>query len=157
MKKFIIILTVCIISVGFLNSQEKTTAKYDDIKDMLIKQCSILEEYIKGCKNVKEAKDVVLLLNKYTDSCKALIPDLKALMKKYGSLEKVIGDKPPEELKPHLDKRRDLTEQLLGASIDLGKYKEDPAVKKAQEEVTKVLQEINQITNPKKEGEEEVE
>lgn len=157
MKKFIFVLTVVIISFVLLNAQEKQTEKYDDIKDMIVMQCKILEEYIKGCEKVKEAKDVVVLLTKYKDGCKALIPDLKALMKKYGSLEKVVGENPPEELKPHLEKMKDLTQRLFGASMALGKYKDDPEVKKAQEEVRKVRQEINQITNPKKEGEKEKE
>jgi len=157
MKKSIILLTVCIISFGLLNAQVLEPEKYVDIKDMIIMQCSILEDYIKGCENVKETKDVVVLLTKYKDSCKAMIPDLKKLIKKYGSLEKIIGENPPENLKPHLTKMQELTQKLFGASMELGKYKEDPAVKKAQEEVTKVRQEINQVTNPKKEGEEEEE
>jgi hypothetical protein len=155
MKKFIVLLTLCIIASGLSNAQALKPEKYEDIKNMIISQCKILEEYIKGCENVKEAKDVVVLLTKYKNGCQALIPDLKALMKKYGSLEKVIGKNPPENLKPDLKKMEELTQQLFGASIALGKYKEDPDVKKAQEEVNKVRQEINRITNPKKEGEED--
>ncbi len=155
MKKFIVLLTLCIIASGLSNAQALEPEKYEDIKNMIISQCKILEEYIKGCENVKEAKDVVVLLTKYKNGCQALLPDLKALMKKYGSLEKVIGENPPENLKPDLKKMEELTQQLFGASIALGKYKEDPDVKKTQEEVNKVLQEINRITNPKKEGEEE--
>ncbi|MCK5056943.1 MAG: hypothetical protein KAT34_09830 [Candidatus Aminicenantes bacterium] len=155
MKKFIVLLTLCIIASGLSNAQALEPEKYEDIKNMIISQCKILEEYIKGCENVKEAKDVVVLLTKYKNGCQALLPDLKALMKKYGSLEKVIGENPPENLKPDLKKMEELTQQLFGASIALGKYKEDPDVKKAQEEVNKVRQEINRITNPKKEGEEE--
>jgi hypothetical protein len=155
MKKLFLICTIAILSIALLNAQE--LEKYSDVIDMIVKQSNILEEYIKGCENVKEAKDVVVLLTKYKDGFKVLIPDLKTLVKNYGPLGELFKDNPPENVKPHLKRMEELSQKLFGASMELGKYKEDPEVKKAQAEVVKVQMEIAQITNPKKEGEEKKE
>ena len=155
MKKIFLVMTIAIFSFTLLNAQ--ALEEYSDVIDMIVKQNKVLEEYIKGCENAKEAKDVVVLLTKYKDSFKALIPELKALVKKYGPLGEIFKDNPPEHVKPYIKKNEELIQSLLGASIELGKYKDDPEVKKVTEEVQKVQQEVNAIVNPKKEGEEEIE
>lgn len=155
MKKIFLIFTIAVFAFTLSNAQE--LEEYSDVIDMIAKQNKILEEYIKGCENAKEAKDVVVLLTKYKDGFKALIPELKALVKKYGPLGEIFKDNPPEHVKPYIKKNEELIQSLLGASIELGKYKDDPEVKKVQEEVRKVQMEINGIINPKKEGEEEKE
>lgn len=155
MKKLFLVFTIAIFSFTLSNAQE--LEEYSDIIDMLVKQSKIMEEYIKGCENVKEAKDVVVLLTRYKEGSKTLIPDLKTLIKKYGPFEKLFGENPPENVKPHIKKIEELTQKFYGASMALGKYKDDPEVKKANDELRKVLMEIGQITKPKKEGEEEKE
>ena len=155
MKKIFLIFTIAIFTFTLANTQE--VEEYSDIIDMIVKQNKVLAEYIKGCENAKEAQDVVVLLTNYKNGFKALIPDLKTLVEKYGPLGEIFDDNPPEHVKPHLKKNEELVQALLGASIELGKYKDDPEVKKVTEEVQKVQMEISSIINPKKEGEEEKE
>lgn len=155
MKKIFLVFTIAIFA--FTLSYAREVEEYSDVIDMIVKQNKVLEEYIKGCENAKEAKDVVVLLTNYKDGFKALIPDLKTLVKKYGPLGEIFNDNPPEHVKPHLKKNEELVQAMLGAAINLGKYRDDPEVKKVTEEVLKVQSEIGQIVNPQKEGEEKKE
>lgn len=149
MKKFILVLTVVIISFVLLNAD---TGKYTDVKELLTIQAKVFEEYIKGCESAKDAKDVAVVINKMTDGFKSMIPHIKALAKKYGNLEEVFDKNPPEELKPDIEKMEELSKKMVGASMKLGQYIQDPEVKKANEEFQKVMKEMEQIVKPKTEA-----
>jgi hypothetical protein len=152
MKKLVLGLMVIIISFVLLNANPDQ-GKYADIKDLLAKQTKIFDEYIKACENVKEAKDVVALINNFKEGFQSLIPDLKALVKKYGDLEKLFEDNPPEELKPDLEKIEELSKKMSGVSVKLAPYAQDPEVLKAQQEFLEVMLEMKEIVKPKTEEE----
>lgn len=150
MKKFVLGFIVMLISFVLLDANPGQD-KYADIKDLLAKQTKVFEEYIKACENVKDAKDVVILINNFKEGFKALIPDLKALVKKYGDLEKLFEDNPPEELKPDLEKIEELSRKIAGISAKLAPYAQDPEVVKANQEFFKLMKELKEIVKPKTE------
>jgi len=152
MKKLVIGLIMMVISFVLLNAKP-AQGEYADIKDLLAKQTKVFEEYIKACENVKEAKDVVVIINNFKEGFKALIPDLKALVKKYGDIEKLFQENPPEELKPDLEKIGELSQKMAEVSVKLAPYAQDPEVVKAQQEFVKLMQEMKEIVKPKTEEE----
>jgi hypothetical protein len=152
MKKLVLGFIVILISFVLQNANPGQD-KYADVKDLLAKQTNVFEEYIKACENVKNAKDVVVLINNFKEGFKALTPDLKTLVKKYGDLNKLLKDNPPEELKPGLKKIEELSIKVAEVSMKLEPYAQDPEVLKAQQEFFKAMKEMKEIVKPKTEGE----
>jgi gas vesicle protein len=152
MKKITLVLVVVGISLVLLSANP---GDYTDVKNLFSKQATLMQNYINACANVKEAKDVVAIFDNLKEGFKELMPDIKALVDKYGDLEKLFEDETPEELKADLDKMKDLTQKMMTESMKLSQYAQDPDVVKSQQDLTRVMKEIDDMVKAKAKQQEE--
>lgn len=152
MKKLTLVLMVLGFSLLLLSANPE---EYTDVKDLFAKQATLMQNYITACADVKEAKDVVAIFDNLKEGFKTLKPAIKAVVDKYGDLEKLFDQETPEVLKPDLDNLKALTQKMMTESMKLAQYTQDPEVVKAQQDLTRVMQEINDIVKAKSEEKKE--
>lgn len=104
--------------------------KYAEVKTLLDKQVAVMEDYVTSLEKAGSAKDVADAINRYAVASKDLMPRMKALSEKYPEMGQ--EKEPPAELKPLMEKLKDLGMRMGQASMKAFQYMSDPLVQAAQ-------------------------
>jgi 5'-3' exonuclease len=141
MKKIFCIVVVTILFFGL----SITAGDYGDLKDFLGKQIVVFEKFIKESEAVKDAKDVVKMINNFKDGMIVILPEAKKLSEKYSNFGKMMKTNPPEALKEQSEKLKELMQKMMKASMSIMQYAQDPDVMAAQMEFQKVMMEFSKL------------
>ncbi len=144
MRKVLIGFLIILFSTGAAFSVEKMPA---DLKAVTDKITKITVNYYKSVGKVKSGKELAAVIDKYTSELEKLAPQIKALEAKYGDAE---DNSDSDELKTVTDYEAfqgEWAKQMAGAEfgdaiIVIQKYYTDPAVQKALERQSKVMEDI---------------
>lgn len=144
MKKIFSVLFILIVSCSISFSAEKMPA---DIKSVTDKITKLTTDYFKAINKVKSANDLASVINRYADGMEKLGPSIKALEAKYGN----AGDEEDEETAnddtDYPEFQGEWAEIMSGSDMNvnfqnLAKYSSDPAVQKAMERLSSVMEKI---------------
>lgn len=111
--------------------------KYAEAKTLLDKQVAVMEDYVSSLEKATSGADVAAAITRYGEATRDLMPQMNALAGKYPDLKN--EKEPPAELKPSLDKLKDLGMRMAQASMKSMQYMNDPAVQEAQKKMAESL------------------
>jgi hypothetical protein len=148
MKNKAFIIAVVMSSFIFTSSLFSEEGKYSDLKELLLKQQEIINQYISDAEKIKTAPDVVKMYTTFAVNLKKLLPMIKTLAKKYNKLAEFFQGNPPEELKPEMEKLKLLGQKMQGTMRKIAPFMNDPEVRKASAELEKVSLEIYKAGSP---------
>jgi len=142
MKKIILMILVLFASFAISAAQQKMPAEVKAVADKISK---ITSDYYKGLAKVNSAREMAVVINKYAAEMEKIAPRVKVIEEKYG----YMGDDDSEEdddIPEDLDEfHKLLSEQMNNSDIGAGfqklaQYYTDPAVQKALERLSKVME-----------------
>ncbi len=147
MKKLILIIFVLFASFAISSAQQKMPAEVKVVADKIAK---ITSDYYKGLAKVKSAREMAAVINKYAAEMEKIAPQVKVIEEKYGYLgdddSDSDSDSDDDDMPEDLDEfQKFLAEQMNSADMGtgfqkLGQYYSDPAVQKALERLSKVME-----------------
>lgn len=160
MKKFFAVLTIIIISASITSSKEKMPP---DLKAVTDKITRISADYYKALANVKNAKDFASAINKYADQMDKLVPEIKAIEKKYGYMsgeDDGSNDEDSDDMNDYESVQREWAEKMSGDSsgVNFQKfagYYSDPAVQKALARLNSVMEKLGVSDDEESDDEED--
>lgn len=114
--------------------------KYASAKSLIAKQIDIMNDYAGAMEKAGNAQDVAAALNAYAAGSKDLIPAMKKVQKQFP--EMMTQAEPPAELKPEMDKMKEVMTRIIAASMKAAQYMQDPAVQEAQKKLGEAMSEM---------------
>ena len=117
-------------------------AKYEEVKPVLERMATSLEKFIGDLEKVENADAVVAAFASYTDTMEKLVPDIKAIIKKYPELKDEKNH--PEELKPLTGKIEELSKKMIGVMGKIQPYATDPKVVAASQRFMEVMGKLDE-------------
>lgn len=148
MKKFLTVICIILISAAVSFSKEKLPA---DVKTVTDKITKVTTNYYKSLGKVKSAKELAAIIDKYSSDMEKLGPQIKALEAKYGDSDEGAEDDSdedsPDDMKDYEAMQEDWAKLMSGtefsdALMKIQQYYSDPAVMKALERQSKVMQDL---------------
>ncbi len=112
--------------------------KYSDAKKILSELIKLYEDFILKIESTEDPPVIAAAVNKFSSSLNIFIPEIKRINGKYPELEK-FNLAPPEELKSEAAKLDVLESRLRDAFIKVKMFGTDENVRKAIDELQKVL------------------
>ena len=132
MKKLFVYATAGLFLIGLVacggGSSEKATME---------KMVSVFEDYVTDIEKVESADDVVAAIEKFSAGMEKLKPELQAMKEKYEG--KDFMKEPPPELADVSKKLGEVMGRMMGASMKLMKYANDPKVQEAQKKLAEAM------------------
>jgi len=127
----------------FVSGCSKSSTKYADIKAFINDLINAQEEFLSSVEKSKNADDMVIAINAFTEKMIKLAEQSSEIKKRYPEFEKWEKDKePPAELKADVE-RLDAQAEKFGqifVSEKIQKYYNDPKVQKALLEMSKRME-----------------
>jgi hypothetical protein len=111
--------------------------KYGSVKSVMAKQIKIMTSYADAMEKAGNAQDVAAALNAYAADQKDLIPAMKKVEEQFPEMKNQA--EPPAELKPEMDKMKEIMGRVMSASMKAAQYMSDPAVQEAQKNVGEAM------------------
>lgn len=145
-KDFIISIIAMSVLFGFMSFAKD----YKDAEPVILEMVVSFEKFIGGLEKANTAPEVASVINEYSSAISVYAPKFKKILKKYPELEDEKTH--PESLKPHIKKMEDMTKKLMKLYGKITKFMNDPEVKKAFENMTKISAQMD--PDEDKEGEE---
>ena len=148
MKKVSTVIFILLISAAVSFSKEKMPA---DVKAVTDKITKITTNYYKSLVKVKSAKELAAVIDRYSSEMEKLGPQIKALEAKYGDTADETDADPDDENSAANDDydsvQEEWAKQMSGtefsdALMKIQQYYSDPAVMKALERQSKVMQDL---------------
>lgn len=142
MKKIILIFLVLFASIAISTAQQKMPAEVKAVADKIAK---ITSDYYKGLAKVNNAREMAAVINKYAAEMEKIAPQVKIIEEKYGYLGDDTSDE-DDDIPEDLDEfQKFLSEQMSSTDMGTGfqklaQYYADPAVQKALERLSKVME-----------------
>ena len=142
MKRIILMIFVLFASFAISTAQQKMPAEVKAVADKIAK---ITSDYYKGLAKVKSAREMAAVINKYAVEMEKIAPQVKVIEEKYGYMGDDDSDE-DDDIPEDLDEfQKFLAEQMnstdMGTGFQkLGQYYADPAVQKAIERLSKVME-----------------
>lgn len=150
MKKALTVIFIILISAAVSFSSEKMPA---DVKIVTDKITTITVNYYKSVGKVKSAKELAAAINKYSAEMEKLAPQIKALEAKYGNMDddsdadSDSDDDMTSAMKDYETIQEEWSKQMSGADfgdsiMKIQQYYSDPAVQKALQKLSKVMEDM---------------
>jgi len=148
MKKTLTVICIILISAAVSFSKEKLPA---DVKAVTDKITKVTANYYKSIGKVKSAKELAVIIDKYSTDMEKLGPQIKALEAKYGDADESSDDDSdedsPADMKDYEAMQEEWARLMSGtdfsdALMKIQQYYSDPAVMKALERQSKVMQDL---------------
>jgi hypothetical protein len=150
MKKVLIVIFILLISAAISFSKDAMPA---DVKIVTDKINKITVNYYKSVGKVKSAKELAAAINKYSAEMEKLAPQIKAIEAKYGNMDDESDtdsdsdDDMASEMKDYESIQEEWSKQMSGEDfgesfLKIQQYYSDPAVQKALQRLTKVMEDI---------------
>lgn len=150
MKKALTVIFIIMISAAVSFSTEKMPA---DVKIVTDKITTITVNYYKSVGKVKSAKELAAVINKYSSEMEKLAPQIKALEAKYGNMDddsdadSDSADDMTSAMKDYETIQEEWSKQMSGADfgdsiMKIQQYYSDPAVQKALQKLSKVMEDM---------------
>lgn len=147
MKKILTGFFIVLISVTVSFSVEKMPADVKKVSDKIIK---VTTNYYKSIGKVKSAKELAAAINRYSAEMEKLAPQIKAIQAKYGDMEDETDDKDSgnDISSDYAAIQEEWAKQMSGADfgdsfLKIQKYYSDPAVRKALEKLSRVMEDLD--------------
>jgi Icc-related predicted phosphoesterase len=161
MKKVLTVIFIILISAAVSFSSEKMPA---DVKIVTDKITKITANYYKSAGKVKSAKELAAVINKYSSEMEKLAPQIKALEAKYGNMDDDAdadsNDDMTSTMKDYEMIQEEWAKQMSGADfsdsiVKIQQYYSDPAVQKALQKLSKVMEDMGVSDEDDEDGDEE--
>jgi len=114
--------------------------KYGSAKSLIAKQIDIMTNYADAMEKAGNAQDVAAALNAYAAEQKDLIPAMKKVQEQFPEMKNQA--EPPAELKPEMDKMKEVMGRIIAASMKAAQYMSDPVVQEAQKKLGEAMSEM---------------
>lgn len=148
MKKALTVIFIVLVSAAVSFSKEKMPA---DVKAVTDKITAITTNYYKSVGKVKSAKELAAVINNYTAGMEKLAPQIKAIEAKYGNMDdgddSDTDDDISSTMKDYETIQEEWGKQMSGADfgdsfVKIQQYYSDPAVQKALQKLSRVMEDI---------------
>ena len=111
--------------------------KFSSARDLINKQIDIMNSYADAMEKAGNAQDVAAALNAYAADQKDLIPAMKKFQEQFPEMKDQA--EPPAELKPEMDKMKEIMGRIMSASMKAAQYMSDPVVQEAQKKLGEAM------------------
>ena len=111
--------------------------KFSSARTLINKQIDIMNSYADAMEKAGNAQAVAAALNAYAASQKDLIPAMKKFQEQFPEMKNQA--EPPAELKPEMDKMKEIMGRIMSASMKAAQYMSDPVVQEAQKKLGEAM------------------
>jgi len=148
MKKVLTVIFIILIAAAASFSKQKMPA---DVKAVTDKITKVTANYYKSIGKVKSAKELAAVIDRYSSEMEKLGPQIKALEAKYGETDEDAEDDSDggnaSDMDDYEAMQEEWAKQMSGAEFSdalakIQQYYTDPAVMKALERQSKVMEKI---------------
>jgi len=139
MKKILAVLAVGLLLAAFAcggGKYEDAKGDYADAKKVMEETADTMEDLVAALEKAGSADDIVAAIDNFSDEMGELNSEMSKIRKKY-NLENAAEI--PDELKPAMERLRELFPKVIEAMINIAEYDADPGVRKAQEKLREAL------------------
>jgi hypothetical protein len=116
--------------------------KYSDVKETNRKFIKLMQAYVDDMAGINSAADAARAINRLADGMEKLVPEMKALKKKYPELQN--PDNLPEEIKATEKEMEEVGRKFGESFMKLMAYMESKEVQDAQARLTSVMRSMGQ-------------
>ena len=134
---------ICAVAFGAAGcGGEDVDHRYDPVKDLMTDQIKLFKNTTSALNKAESAEDIADALNQWADGMRALFPRFKENTEILSQLKEMD---PPIELQAS-NRELDMAGKAMNeASAKIQQFMDDPKVQSAQQNVAKMLEELQEI------------